>query len=139
MVLNKHRAEILIGEELGYVSTTITETSSSQSVEFLELGAQLRLRPFISTDGLIRMEVHPELSDGSVEAKSGFTLPNKEVTQVTTNIMVRDGCTVVIGGLMREQLDDHDHPGSALRQACPWWAWPSATSTKRPTAARSSC
>jgi len=104
MVLNKHRAEILIGEELGYVSTTMTETSTSQSVEFLEVGAQLRLRPFISSDGLIRMEVHPELSTGSVEVEENFTLPNKETTQVTTNIMVRDGCTVIIGGLMREEL-----------------------------------
>jgi type IV pilus assembly protein PilQ len=104
MVLNKQRAEIQIGEEKGYVSLTTTETSSTQSVEFLKLGAQLRLRPFISSDGLIRMEIHPELSDGAVDTSSGYTLPNKEVTQVTTNIMVRDGCTVVIGGLMREQL-----------------------------------
>jgi len=104
MVLNKHRAEILIGEQLGYVSTTITETSSSQTVEFLDVGAQLRLRPFISSDGLVRMEIHPELSTGSVDTESGFTLPNKETTQVTSNIMVRDGCTVIIGGLMREEL-----------------------------------
>ncbi|NQU24598.1 MAG: secretin and TonB N-terminal domain-containing protein [Candidatus Nealsonbacteria bacterium] len=103
-VLNKHRAEIQIGEKLGYVSTTVTETASTQSVEFLDIGAQLRLRPFISSDGNIRMEVHPELSDGSVEEKGGFTLPNKEVTMVTTNIMVHDGRTVIIGGLIREQL-----------------------------------
>ncbi|MFH1921273.1 MAG: secretin and TonB N-terminal domain-containing protein [Planctomycetota bacterium] len=106
VVVNKHRAEILIGEELGYVSTTMTETSTSQSVEFLEVGAQLRLRPFISSDGLIRMEVHPELSTGSVDTSNpNFTLPNKETTQVTTNVMVRDGCTVVIGGLMRDELE----------------------------------
>ena len=49
------------------------------------------------------MEVHPELSDGDVKVEQGFTLPNKEVTQVTTNIMVRDGCTVVIGGLMQDE------------------------------------
>ena len=35
MVLNKHRAEIQIGKQEGYVNTTITETSASQSVEFL--------------------------------------------------------------------------------------------------------
>lgn len=105
MVLNKQRAQIQIGEKKGYISQTITETTSTQSVEFLELGAQLRLRPFISTDGMIRMEVHPELSDGDVKVDpSGITLPNKELTGVTTNIMVRDGCTVVIGGLIREQL-----------------------------------
>ena len=105
LCLNKHRAEILIGQQLGYISTTVTETSTAQSVEFLEVGTQLRLRPFISPDGMIRMEVHPELSTGSVELKGDFTLPEKEVTQVTTNIMVPDGCTMIIGGLMREDLD----------------------------------
>lgn len=105
MVLNRQRADILIGRQEGYVSTTAqTETATTQSVQFLDLGTQLRLRPFISPDGLVRMEIHPELSDGSVEVKGSFTLPKKDVTKVTTNIMVRDGCTVVIGGLMQEQL-----------------------------------
>jgi len=103
MALNKQRAEIHIGEELGYVSTTVSETSTTQSVDFLSTGTVLRLRPFISSDGLIRMEVHPELSTGTVDVEGGFTLPNKETTQVTSNIMVRDGCTVVIGGLMRDE------------------------------------
>lgn len=103
--LNKHRAEILIGEKLGYLSTTQTETSTTQTVEFLEVGTQLRLRPYISSDGMIRMEVHPELSRGNVELEGNFTIPNKVVTEVTTNIMVADGRTVIIGGLMRENLD----------------------------------
>jgi len=104
LVLNKHRAEILIGKELGYVSTTITETSASQTVDFLKVGAQLVIRPFISNDGLIRMEVHPEVSTGAVQITNNFTVPNKDTTQVTTNILVPDGATVIIGGLMREDL-----------------------------------
>jgi type IV pilus assembly protein PilQ len=104
MCLNKQRAEIQIGQQLGYVTTTLTSTATAQTINFLDTGAQLRLRPFISADGLIRMEVHPELSTGSVQQSGNYTLPNKEVTQVTTNVMVRDGCTVVIGGLMREDL-----------------------------------
>ncbi len=44
------------------------------------------------------------MSDGDVKVENDFTLPNKKLTQVTTNIMVRDGCTVIIGGLIREQL-----------------------------------
>jgi type IV pilus assembly protein PilQ len=104
MVLNKQRAEIQIGEQLGYVNTTVTENASTQSVSFLEVGTLLRLRPFIATDGLIRLEVHPELSTGAVTVQSGLTLPNKSVTQVTTNVMCRDGNTVVLGGLLREDL-----------------------------------
>jgi type IV pilus assembly protein PilQ len=104
MCLNKQRAEIHIGRELGYISTTVTENAATQSVEFLETGTQLRIRPFISPDGLIRMEVHPELSTGAVGLVGGFTVPDKDVTQVTTNVMVRDGSTMVLGGLIREDL-----------------------------------
>jgi hypothetical protein len=52
------------------------------------------------------MEVHPELSDGTVTFQSGVSLPQKSVTQVTTNVLCPDGCTVVIGGLIREDLTD---------------------------------
>jgi len=104
LCLNKQRAEIQIGQQLGYVTTTLTSTSTAQTINFLDTGAQLRLRPFISDDGMIRLEVHPELSTGQVETKGNYTLPQKQVTQVTTNIMLRDGTTVVIGGLMREDL-----------------------------------
>lgn len=104
LCLNKQRAEILIGSQLGYVSTTVTENASTQSIEFLEVGTQLRIRPYIFSDGSMRLEVHPELSTGNVRVESGFTLPDKEVTQVTTNVMCRDGSTVIIGGLIREDL-----------------------------------
>lgn len=102
--LNKQRAEIQIGEELGYVSTTVTENSATQTVNFLDVGTLLRIRPFIGSDGMIRLEVHPELSTGSVTIEQGLSLPNKAVTQVTTNVMCPDGCTAVIGGLIREDL-----------------------------------
>ena len=104
MCLNKQRAEIQIGEELGYVSTTVTESSSTQTINFLSVGTLLRIRPYIGSDGLIRLEVHPELSTGSVDVQQGLSLPQKAVTQVTTNVLCPDGCTVVIGGLIREDL-----------------------------------
>src|SRR5262245_46578960 len=104
MCLNKQRAEIQIGEELGYVSTTVTESAATQTINFLSVGTLLRIRPYIGNDGLIRLEVHPELSTGSVEVEQGLSLPQKAVTQVTTNVMCPDGCTVVIGGLIREDL-----------------------------------
>lgn len=103
MVVNKHAAEIQIGKSEGYVNTTQTETAATQTVEFLELGTLLRIRPFISNDGMIRMEVHPEISDGEVNVEQGFTLPKKQITQVTTNILIRDGCTAVIGGLLQDE------------------------------------
>lgn len=101
LCLNKQKAEILIGSQIGYTTTTVTQTFSTQTVQFLEVGTQLRLRPFISADGTIRMEVHPELSNAGASTNG---VPSKNVTQVTTNIMCPDGCTVVLGGLMQETL-----------------------------------
>ncbi len=106
MVLNRHRAEILVGERLGYISTVQTETSETQTVEFLDIGTQLTVRPFVSAvDDVIRMEVRPSISDGSTELVGGFVIPNTTNEEMVTNIMVRNGQTVVIGGLFKEDTE----------------------------------
>ncbi len=101
LVLNKQRAEIQLGERLGFRTLTQTQTSTIQKVEFLQVGTQLRLRPFVSTDGMVRMEVHPERSSGKVVDN----VPQTNTSEVTTNVLVPDGSTIVIGGLMEESED----------------------------------
>jgi type IV pilus assembly protein PilQ len=98
LTLNKQRGEVLVGREDGYLTTTVTQSATVQTVEFLKTGTRLIFRPFIGDDGYIRMEVHPEDSDGMVIQG----LPSKTTTEVTTNVLVRDGHTIVIGGLFRE-------------------------------------
>ena len=99
-VLNKQRAEIIIGERLGFRTETSTETSTIQNIEFLDVGTQLRVRPFISSDGYVRMEIHPEQSTGHVDATG---LPQEQTTEVTTNVIVKNNQTLVIGGLIGER------------------------------------
>ena len=99
LALNKQRGEVLVGREDGYLTTTLTETTATQSVEFLSTGTRLIFRPFISRDGFIRLEIHPEDSQGGLNASN---LPFKTTTEVTSNVMVKDGRTIVIGGLFRE-------------------------------------
>ena len=99
LALNKQRGEIIIGGRLGYFGgTTVSDGISQQTVEFLEVGTQLRFRPFISNDGFVRLEIHPQRSSGVVDQTTG--LPTEQTSEVTSNIMVRDGETVVIGGLI---------------------------------------
>jgi type IV pilus assembly protein PilQ len=99
LALNKQRGEIIIGGRLGYFGgTTVSDGISQQTVEFLEVGTQLRFRPFIGSDGFVRLEIHPQRSSGIVDQTTG--LPTEQTSEVTTNIMVRDGETVVIGGLI---------------------------------------
>jgi type IV pilus assembly protein PilQ len=89
----------------------------------------LRIRPFISSDGMVRLEVHPELSTGSVRVEQNFTLPDKEVTQVTSNVMVRDGSTVIIGGLIRDEVTETGNQVPFLG-SLPWVGWAFRNSTQ---------
>lgn len=101
MVLNKQKAELIIGDRLSYKTLAFNGTQTVENVNFLDAGTKLRIRPFIAPDGLVRMEIHPERSSATIDSTTG--LPNAQTTEVTSNVMVQDGTTVVIGGLIEEQ------------------------------------
>jgi len=100
MALNKQAGSLIIGKEDGYLTLTNTNADgATQQVGFLKSGTILEFRPFIGNDGLIRMELRPEQSTGQVVGG----LPNKATTEVKSNVMVRDGKTIVLGGLFQEK------------------------------------
>jgi len=103
LALNKQKGQVIVGRRDGYLTTTVTETQATQQVEFLETGTRLIFRPFVCDDGFIRVELHPEDSVGFVNAQG---LPSEQTTEVTTNVIVRDGDTILIGGLFREVTTD---------------------------------
>ena len=99
LVLNKQQGEVHVGKNLGYKTSITTDTLTASSVSFLDTGIRLIFRPYIGEDGYIRLEIHPEDSDGSIDANGN---PQKTTTEITSNIMVRDGRTIVIGGLFAD-------------------------------------
>lgn len=103
-VLNKQKAEMIIGERLSYKTLAFNGAQTMENVQFLDAGTRLIVRPFISPDGLVRLEVHPERSRATINEQTG--LPNSETTEVTSSFMVRDGTTVVLGGLIYEETTD---------------------------------
>lgn len=102
--LNKQKAELIIGDRISYSTVTQNGTTSIQNVNFLDSGIVLNMRPFITPDGQIRMEIHPERSSATINPQT--QLPDLQTTEVTTNVMVHDGNTVVIGGLIEERVSD---------------------------------
>ena len=118
MALNRQRAQILIGRRVGYLTSTTTQTATTQTVEFLDAGIKLIFRPFISSDGSIRMELAPSVSDAKVETltdSQGATLsvPNEDTSEIVTNVRVKDGQTLVLGGLFKEdtRIERRQVPG----------------------------
>ncbi len=102
LAVNKQLGQVYIGDKIGYESeTTITEGAVSTSrVSFLDTGTKLSFRPYISTDGYIRMDIHAKNST----EKSGAII-SETSTELISNIMVKDGQMIVIGGLFQDTVD----------------------------------
>jgi len=103
MAVNKQLGQVYIGTKIGYLAqTTQTDGGSTTSeVKFLDTGTKLSFRPYIGNDGYIRMDIHPKDSTGILN-ESG--VPNETSTELATNVIVKDGETIVIGGLFRDKI-----------------------------------
>ncbi|MHC4212519.1 MAG: type II secretion system protein GspD [Planctomycetota bacterium] len=102
MTVNKQEGSVLIGQELGYRSSTTIGSggvATEGEVKFLQTGTQLIFRPYIGDDGYIRMDIYPKDSSASLNVDG---VPTETTTQLRTNIVVKDGETIVLGGLFRD-------------------------------------
>ena len=104
LAVNGQEAKIQIGQKLGYLTTTTTQTSTLQDVKFIDLGVVLTVTPVISRDGQILMTVKPEVSSGRINSTTG--LPDQETTEVATTVMLPSGHAMLIGGLIKENDTD---------------------------------
>ncbi len=109
MALNRQRAQVMVGKRVAYLSTTATDTTSTQTVQYLDTGVKLMIRPFISKDDTIRMEVYPSVSSAELrKIRNGnlgneIEVPDEFTNEISTNVKVRNGETLVLGGLFQEQ------------------------------------
>jgi type II secretory pathway component GspD/PulD (secretin) len=97
LALEHQEAQVVIGDRLGYRVTTTINQVTTESVEFIESGVILKVIPFVDRDGRIMMEIHPEVSTGTIS----LGIPSVSTTEVTTELLTGDGQTIMIGGLMR--------------------------------------
>ena len=107
--INNKEAKILIGSTEPYVTTTTTTPSSgptttAESVNFIEVGVKLYVTPTIHEDGFITMKIKPEVSSvvNSITTGNNNRIPVVETSEAETTVMVKDGITIVIGGLIKE-------------------------------------
>jgi len=102
LALNKQEGSVLIGRNLGYRQTSSISAAGTEvqgEVKFLPTGTQLVFRPYIANDGYIRMDIYPKDSTAEIDSDG---VPQETTTELQTNILVKDGETIVIGGLFRD-------------------------------------
>ncbi|MCA9401630.1 MAG: hypothetical protein KC713_08380 [Candidatus Omnitrophica bacterium] len=108
--VNNKEAKILVGSTEPYVTSTTTTPSSgptttAESVNFIEVGVKLFVTPTIHRDDFITMKIKPEVSTvvDNVTTSSNNTIPVVETSEAETTVVVKDGVTIVIGGLIKDE------------------------------------
>jgi general secretion pathway protein D len=102
-------ASILIGQEVPFITySQLTDTGQiNNTIQYTSIGIMLDVIPHINPDGLVILDVAPEISsllkDTSVKISPDVSAPIFATRNAQTRVAIRDGQTVVIGGLMEDR------------------------------------
>ena len=95
-------ATIFIGQQR-YISTPIERGSGS--VNYIDAGVRLRITPYTGGEGDILVDLEPEISTMSaLDPVTG--LPDKTTRTAETMVLVPDGQTIIIGGLVLNEIHE---------------------------------
>jgi len=112
--INNQEAKILIGKSQPYATNTVTQTTGTATtgtdIKFIDVGVKLYVTPTITRDGFVTMKIRPEVSSSTTNYLYGpvpqTAVPIVETTQAETSISIKDGTTIIIGGLIKDERSD---------------------------------
>ena len=108
---NNVEAKFLVGSQRPFVQVSRslpTDTPSrDQVVQYRDVGTQLTVRPTINDDGYVSLVVQQEINAATSETQ--FDAPVISTREASTQVLVRDGQTIVLGGLRDSQRDRTRH------------------------------
>jgi general secretion pathway protein D len=102
---NNEQARILVGDERPFIQISRALPTDGavrdQVVQYRDVGTQLTIRPTINPDGYVTLSVLQEVNTATAETQ--FGAPIISTREAETRLLVKDGNTVVIGGLIDQQ------------------------------------
>jgi type II secretory pathway component GspD/PulD (secretin) len=113
LTLENQAAELSVGQDVPFITNSRVTTNGDtvNTVQYRTVGVILKVTPKMNEAGDVRMVVHPEVSQigpqsEAVPISNGVTSPVFERTFADTTIVVRDGETAIIGGMIRNELTE---------------------------------
>jgi len=117
---NNQEARILVGSQRPFVQVSRslpTETPTrDQVVQYRDVGTRLTVRPTINQDGYVSLLIQQEVNQATSEV--AFDAPVISTREAVTQVLVRDGQTIMLGGL-RDQERDLTRTGVPLLSELP--------------------
>jgi general secretion pathway protein D len=114
LTLDNEEAKIVVGQNVpfvtgSYTQSTNTSTNPFQTIERKDIGLTLRVTPQVAEGGAVKLKVFQEVSSvvpSSSTVKSADLITNKR--SIENTVLVDDGQTVVIGGLISDDTKNGD-------------------------------
>jgi len=108
LTANDEQAEVVVGSQRPFVQVARTLPGADvgirdEVVQYKDVGTRLRVRPTISVDGTVQLDVSQAVSNATTETQ--FNAPVISTRSVRTDLIVRDGQTIVLGGLTDREHD----------------------------------
>lgn len=115
MTLDNEEAEIVVAQTVPFLTGQFTNTGAGdsalnpfQTIDRQDVGLTLKVKPQINEDGTVLLEVEQEVA--SVEQASKARIGAVDVVTnkraIKTNVLVDNGATIVLGGLIDDQLSE---------------------------------
>ena len=105
-VRNREKAKVHIGSREPVITTSTTDTSTSSSVQYVDVGVKVDVEPTIQLNNTVETKLRLEVSQvTSSKEVSGTTALTISTTNAETVLTLKDGVQTIIGGLF-EQLED---------------------------------
>ena len=106
MMLDNEEAKIIIGQNVPFITGSQQGTAANpnpfQTVERRDVGLTLKIKPQISEGGTVKMVIFQEVSSVQDLSNPAGVITNKR--SLDTTVLVDDGQTLVLGGLIQDQV-----------------------------------
>ena len=108
LTLDNAEASILVGQEVPFVTGSVTQNNTNpyQTIERKEVGVKLRIKPQINVDNSVRLDIVQEVSSIAESRAASDVITNKR--EIKTKVMVEDNGLVILGGLISDELSTSD-------------------------------
>ena len=111
--LDNEEAEIRVGQEVPFVTGSFTNTGAAggsvnpfTTVEREQVGLTLKITPQINEGDAVRLKIEQEISSVSESTQAVDLITNNRT--INTTVIVEDGGTLVLGGLIQEDLREKE-------------------------------
>lgn len=108
LVSDNKEARIQVGQQVPIVTSTTQATTTmaaTSTIQYKDIGIILKIKPQVNESGLVALDLSQEVSTYStIELTTNEKSIVLNKTEAATNLVVQDGHTIAIGGLIREDV-----------------------------------